>query len=83
MQTRMFGGPVNRGPYQTFPTNMVSGLDRGMDKLRVAAVTIQQSMPDQLETLLQRLLVGTAAPAPAPKLVPVPATGNSDLETLL
>ena len=65
----------------------------------MAAVTTQQSMPDQLETLLQRLLVGMAVPAPAPKPllqcllagtqarqlvpVPVPAAGNSDLETLL
>ena len=52
------------GPY---PTYMVSGSDRGMDYLQVAAVNTPQSTPDQLETLLRRFLAGAATPAPAPK----------------
>ena len=32
------------GPDQTFPTNMVSGLDRGMDDLRVAAVVFAEDI---------------------------------------
>ena len=68
------------GSDQTFPTYMVSGSDRGMDDLRMAAVSTQQSTLDQLEILLWRLLVGTAAPALPPKLS---AAGNSDMEALL
>ena len=35
------------GPDPTFPTYVVSGSDREMDDLRVAAVTNPQSTPDQ------------------------------------
>ena len=59
----MFSGPGKPGPDPTFPTNVVSGSDREMDDLRVAAVTNPQSTPDQLETMLRRLLAGTAVPA--------------------
>ena len=51
------------GPDPTFPTYVVSGSDRAMDDLQVAAITNPQSMPDQLETMIWRLLAGTAVPA--------------------
>ena len=47
----------------------------------VAAVTSSQSTPDQLETLLQRLLAGAAVPAPPPK--PEPPTVEQLLQSLL
>ena len=58
------------GPDPTFPTYMVSGPDRGVDDLRVAAVTTPQSTPEQVETLFRRLLASAAAPAPTPKPEP-------------
>ena len=47
----------------------------------VAAVTTSQSTPDQLETLLRRLLAGPAVPAPLPK--PEPPTVEQLLQCLL
>ena len=48
----------------------------------VAAFTTSQSTPDQLETLLRRLLAGPALSAPPPK-PPWRLHGSSDIETLL
>ena len=47
----------------------------------MAVVTNPQSMPDQLETMLRRLLAGTAVPAPAP--MPEPQTMEQLLQCLL
>ena len=69
------------GPDPTFTTYMVSGSDREMDYLRVAAVTNPQSTPDQLKTMLRRLLAGTAVPAPVPR--PEPPTTEQMLQHLL
>ena len=46
---------------------MVRDSERGTDDRRVAAVTTSQFKPDQLETLLRRLLAGPAVTAPPPK----------------
>ena len=84
------------GPDPTFPTYVVGKVDRGVEDLRVAAVTTPQSTPDQVEKLVRRLM---ATPAPEPPAVeqllqrlvaetqvrqPVPAaaTGSAGLETL-
>ena len=66
------------GPDPTYLTYAVSGSDGGMDDLRVAAVTIPQSAPHQLEPptmgqLLQRLLPEAHSRQP----VPSAATGIS------
>ena len=45
------------GPDPVFPTYVVSDPDRGMDDLRVAAVTTPQSTPDQVEDFFRQLLV--------------------------
>ena len=59
------------GPDPAFRTYTVGGPDRGMDDLRVAAVTTPQSTPDQVEGFFRRLLTSaTSAPAPAPKPEP-------------
>ena len=59
------------GSDMVFPTYAVSDPDRRVDDLRVAAVTIPQSTPDQVEVLFLRLLVNAAAaPAPTPKPEP-------------
>ena len=65
----------------TFPTYVVSGSDREMDDLRVAAVTNSQSTLDHLETMLRRLLAGAAVPAPVPR--PEPPTMEQLLQCLL
>ena len=52
-----------------------------MDDIRVAAVTNQQSTSDQLETLLPKLLAGTAVPAPAQR--PEPPTMEQLIQRLL
>ena len=54
------------GPDPAFPTYVVSDPDRGVDDLRVAAVTTPQSTPDQVEKFVRRLLTSVAAPAPNP-----------------
>ena len=51
------------GPDWAFPTYVVSDSGGGTDDQMVAAVTTSQSTPDQLETLLRRLLAGPAVPA--------------------
>ena len=58
------------GPEPVFPTYVVSGPDRGVDDIRVAAVTTPQSTPDQVEDSFRRLLASAAAPAPTPKPEP-------------
>ena len=69
------------GPDRAFPTYKVSDSERRTDDRRVAAVTTSQSTPDQLETLLRRLLAGPAVPAPPPK--PEPPTVEQLLQCLL
>ena len=54
------------GPDQTVPTYMVSGSDRRMDDLRVAAVTTPVYAGSVGDLASRRLLAGTPAPAPAP-----------------
>ena len=58
------------GPDPAFPTYVVSGHDRGVDDLRVAAVTTPQSTPDQVEDFFRRLLTSVAAPAPTQSQTP-------------
>ena len=58
------------GPDPVFPTYVVSAPDRGVDDLRVAAVTTPQSTPDQVEVFFRQLLASAAAPAPTPKPEP-------------
>ena len=50
------------GPNRAFLTYVVSDSERGTDNRRVVALTTSQSTPDQLETLLRRLLAGPAVP---------------------
>ena len=69
------------GPDRAFPTYVVSDSERGTGDQMVAAVTTSQSTPDQLETLLRRLLAGPAVPAPPPK--PEPPTVEQLLQRLL
>ena len=69
------------GPDRAFPTYVVSYSERGTDDRRVAAVTTSQTTPDQLETLLRRLLAGPAVPALPPK--PEPLTVEQLLQCLL
>ena len=69
------------GPDRAFPTYVVSDSGRGTDDRRVAAVTTSQTTPDQLETLLRRLLAGPAVPALPPK--PEPLTVEQLLQRLL
>ena len=54
------------GPDPAFPTYVVSDPDRGVDDLRVAAVTTPQSTPDQVEIFFCHLLTSAAATAPTP-----------------
>ena len=81
MWTRTFGGSVNRDPTRLFPTYVVSGPDRGVDDLRVAAVTTPQSTPEQVEDYFRRLLASAAAPAPIPK--PEPPVVDQFLQRLM
>ena len=69
------------GPDQTVPTYMVSGSDRRMDDLRVAAVTTPVYAGSVGDLASRRLLAGTPAPAPAPK--PEPPTVEQLLQRLL
>ena len=57
------------GPDRALPTNMVSDSGCRTEDRMVAAVTTSLSMPDQLETLLQRMFPGTVVPPPPPKPV--------------
>ena len=54
------------GHDSTFPTYVVGEVDRGIDDLRVVAVTTPQSTPDQVEKVFRRLMASAAAPAPNP-----------------
>ena len=54
------------GPDPTFLTYVVGEVGRGVDDLRVAAVTTPQSTPDQVDKCFQRLMASAAAPAPTP-----------------
>ena len=69
------------GPDPVFPTYVVSGPDRGVDDLRVAAVSTPQSTPDEVEDLFHRLLASVAAPAPTPK--PEPSAVDQLLQRLV
>ena len=69
------------GPDPTFPTYVVGEVDRGVDDLRVEAVTTPQSTPDQVENLLQQLMASAAAPAPTP--VPEPPAVEQLLQRLV
>ena len=68
-------------PDRAIPTNVVNDPERGTDDRMVAAVTTSQSTPDQLETLLLRLLAGPAVLASPPK--PEPPTVEQLLQRLL
>ena len=50
------------GPDWAFPPYVVNDPERGTDDRMVSAVTTSPSTPDQLETLLRRLLAGAAVP---------------------
>ena len=65
--TRRFSKP---GPDRTLPIYMVDTLSEAMDDRVVAAVTTTQPEPDQLETLLRRLLSSPMVPPPPPEPVP-------------
>ena len=69
------------GPDRALPTYMVGDSGCRMEDWMVAAVTISQSTPDQLGTLLRRLLPGPVVPAPPPK--PEPSTVEQLLRCLL
>ena len=69
------------GPDPTFPTYMVSGSDREMDDLQVAAVTNPQSTPGSVGDLASEILAGTAVAAPVPR--PEPPTMEQLLQHLL
>ena len=71
---RRFSKP---GPDSALPAYMVNDSRCRMDDQMVVAVTTSLSPPDQLETLLRRLLPGPVVSPPPPK--PVPST----LEQLL
>ena len=58
------------GPDPVFPTYAVSDPDRGVDDLRVAAVTTPQSTPDQVKVFRRLLANAATAPAPTPKPEP-------------
>ena len=65
------------GPDRALPIYTVNESGCGTDDRIVAAVTTSQTAPDQLETLLRRLLPGRVVPPAPPKPVP------SSLEQLL
>ena len=69
------------GPVRAFPTYVASDSGGGADDRMMAAVTTSQSSPDQLKTLLRRLLAGPAVPAPPTK--PEPPTVEQLLQRLL
>ena len=80
----MFGGSVSRDRNRHF--RPIWSVVLMMDDLRVAAVTNQQSMSDQLETLLRKLLAGMAVPlvsgaaplADVAEVVATDATSSAD-----
>ena len=76
--TRRFSKP---GPDRTLPIYTVDTLSEEMDDRVAAAVTITQPEPDQLETLLRRLLSGPVVPPPPPE--PVPSVLEQLLQRLL
>ena len=65
--TQSFSKP---GPDRTLPIYTVDASSCGMDDRVVAADTTTQPAPDQLETLLRRLLPGPVVPHPPLKPVP-------------
>ena len=63
---------VNKsGPGPIYPAYLVGESDKGVEEIRVAAVTKPKSTLDLVEDLFRRLLAGAAAPAPVPAPVPV------------
>ena len=58
------------GPEPIYLAYVVGDSDKGVEDIRVAAVTKPKSPPDQVEDFFRRLLAGAAAPAPVH--VPVP-----------
>ena len=54
------------GPEPIYPAYLVGDSDKGVEEIRVAAVTKPKSTLGQVEDLFRRLLVDAAAPAPVP-----------------
>ena len=77
-EARRFSKP---GPERALPIYVVDELGCGLDDRMVAAVTIPPAVPDQLETLLRRLLPNKEVPVSPPK--PVPTELESLLQRLL
>ena len=65
------------GPERALPIYTVDEPGCGLDDRMVAAVTVPPAVPDQLETLLRRLLPTLLGPASPPKPIP------TELENLL
>ena len=63
------------GPDRALPIYTVNISGCGTDDRIVATLTTSQTAPDQLETLLRRLLPGPVVPPPPPK--PVPSSWSS------
>ena len=67
------------GQEPIYPAHVVGDSDKGVEEIRVVAVTKPKSTPDQVEDLFRRLLAGAAAQA----LVPAPVPEVPVVEKLL